>query len=336
MLRHRRGRRQPRPATLGWRPSSSTSPPTPGPTPSSSRAPRARTSTSSRTPAVRVPQRRPLAAGAARRDRPPARIGDPSSPSKRPGAVLSTSSRARSTARRSTSWPSSAPPAIKIAAFEIINLGLIRYAAAVGATPMIIWCRGIVTYGEIKALGAVAETGNRAVALLRCASVYPAPPEIMNLRAMATMRAAFGVPVGLSDHTTTSTWPPALEALGMDVFEKHFTLSRELEGTDHALAGSSPTSSKRRSPPCARSRRPWATDAWRSHRGARVGRDVPQRAPVDRRGRRHRRGHRDHRRHARDGQRPGFGIAPKYLELVVGRAAKIDIPYDEIVTWEMV
>ena len=57
---------------------------------------------------------------------------------------------------------------------------------------------GMATSGEIEdALAAVSETGNRAVALLHCASLYPAPPEILNLRSMATMRQAFGVPVGL-------------------------------------------------------------------------------------------------------------------------------------------
>ena len=89
---------------------------------------------------------------------------------------------------------------MKIASFEMVDLPLIRHAAAAGV-PVIV-STGMATYGEIEdALGAVTEAGNREVALLRCASVYPAPPEIMNLRAMATMSAAFGVPVGLSDHT---------------------------------------------------------------------------------------------------------------------------------------
>ena len=80
------------------------------------------------------------------------------------------------------------------------------------------------------------EAGNREVALLRCASLYPAPAEIMNLRAMATMRDAFGVPVGLSDHTTGIAVPTAAAALGAELIEKHFTLSRELEGPDHPFA----------------------------------------------------------------------------------------------------
>src|SRR4051794_4463524 len=87
-------------------------------------------------------------------------------------------------------------PALKIASFEIVDLGLIEYAAASGL-PLVLSC-GMATLGEIEdALDAVAAAGNNQVALLRCASLYPAPPEEMNLRAMATMASAFGVPVGL-------------------------------------------------------------------------------------------------------------------------------------------
>ena len=64
------------------------------------------------------------------------------------------------------------------------------------------------------------------MALLRCASLYPAPPTIMNLRAMATMRDAFGVPVGLGDHTTGIAVATGAAALGMDILEKHITLDR--------------------------------------------------------------------------------------------------------------
>jgi len=116
-------------------------------------------------------------------------------------------------------------PAMKIASFEIVDLDLIRYAAAAGV-PIIV-STGMAVYGEIEeALGAVAETGNRDVALLRCASVYPAEPEIMNLAAMATMRSAFGVPVGLSDHTRGIAVAAGAAGLGADLAEKHFTLSR--------------------------------------------------------------------------------------------------------------
>ena len=126
-------------------------------------------------------------------------------------------------------------PAMKIASFELVDLPLIEAAASVGV-PMIL-STGMATYGEIEeALTAVEAAGNREVALLRCASLYPAPAEVMNLHAMATMRDAFGIPVGLSDHTTGFAVAAGAAALGAEFLEKHFTLSRSMEGPDHPFA----------------------------------------------------------------------------------------------------
>ena len=77
---------------------------------------------------------------------------------------------------------------------------------------------------------------NKKVTLLHCTSQYPAPVEDTNLRAMATMRDAFGLPVGLSDHTLGTAIPIAAAALGATVIEKHFTLDRRLPGPDHTAS----------------------------------------------------------------------------------------------------
>ena len=144
--------------------------------------------------ALRVPRRRPEPARAARRDRASARVAV------RARRARAVSRRSRSSPRRSTDdavdgLAALGVPAMKIASFELVDLQLIRHAAATGVP--VILSTGMATYGEIEdALGAVESAGNDQVALLRCASLYPSPPEIMNLRAMATMRAAFGVPVG--------------------------------------------------------------------------------------------------------------------------------------------
>jgi N-acetylneuraminate synthase len=69
--------------------------------------------------------------------------------------------------------------------------------------------------------------------LLHCTSEYPSPPEDANLNAMTAMRARFGLPVGLSDHTTGISIPTAAVAMGADCIEKHFTLDRSLPGPDH-------------------------------------------------------------------------------------------------------
>jgi sialic acid synthase SpsE len=71
------------------------------------------------------------------------------------------------------------------------------------------------------------------VTLLQCTTEYPAPYEDANLNAMATMRRAFGLPVGLSDHTAGIAVPISAAALGADVIEKHFTIDRSLPGPDH-------------------------------------------------------------------------------------------------------
>jgi N-acetylneuraminate synthase len=71
------------------------------------------------------------------------------------------------------------------------------------------------------------------VSLLHCTTEYPAPLEDVNLRAMKTMKKAFGLPVGYSDHTMGITVPVAAVALGATIIEKHFTLSKDMEGPDH-------------------------------------------------------------------------------------------------------
>jgi len=126
-------------------------------------------------------------------------------------------------------------PMLKIASFELVDLPLIRAAAATGL-PLIL-STGMASYGEIEeALQTVTSAGGTAVALLRCASLYPAPPRLLNLRAMGTLRQAFGTPVGLSDHTTGIAAATGAAALGMDVLEKHITLDRTMRGPDHSFA----------------------------------------------------------------------------------------------------
>ena len=126
-------------------------------------------------------------------------------------------------------------PAYKIASFEIVDLPLIGHAAGKGR-PMIL-STGLASYEDIAdAVEACASAGNRDIALLQCASLYPAPAARMNLRAMATMRHAFAVPTGLSDHSLGIHVSAAAVALGAKVVEKHFTLDRSLPGPDHPFA----------------------------------------------------------------------------------------------------
>jgi len=126
-------------------------------------------------------------------------------------------------------------PAYKIASFEIVDLALIRRVGQTGKP--IIMSTGMASRAEIdEALNAIRETGNRQIALLKCTSAYPAPPEAMNLATIPHLSRTFGVPVGLSDHTLDTAVPVAGVALGACIVEKHFTLSRSAPGPDNAFS----------------------------------------------------------------------------------------------------
>jgi len=126
-------------------------------------------------------------------------------------------------------------PAYKIASFEIIDLPLIRYIAKQGKP--IILSTGMATLAEIdEAARTIREAGNDQIALLKCTSAYPAPPEEMNLRTIPHLAAAFGLPAGLSDHTLGIATSVAAVALGACIIEKHFTLSRADPGPDSAFS----------------------------------------------------------------------------------------------------
>jgi sialic acid synthase SpsE len=224
-------------------------------------------------------------------------------------------------------------PVLKIASFEIVDLPLIRAAGATGR-PLLI-STGMASMGEIEeALDAARSAGATEIGLMQCTSVYPAPAERANLSAMRTMADAFGVPVGLSDHTTGIAVPIAAAALGAAFVEKHYTLDRAMEGPDHPFAlepaelaamvagirdAQAAIGDGRKAGPGPEEREEMYTLARRS---LIVTRDLvagtvlePEMITV---------------------KRPGFGIAPKHLDLVVGRPLKVDVEADDILTWEMV
>jgi sialic acid synthase SpsE len=193
----------------------------------------------------------------------------------------------------------------------------------------------MASYGEIDdALDAVARVDGREVALLRCASLYPAPPEIMNLRAMSTMRAAFGVPVGLSDHTTGIGVALGARGMEMELLEKHFTLDRTMSGPDHSFAIEphelrelvAGIRTIERALGNGRLEGPSALEAQEMYRLGRrsliAAQDIPAGTVVT-------------RAHLVV-KRPGYGIAPKDIDHVVGRVARVHIEADDVLTWEMI
>jgi N-acetylneuraminate synthase len=126
-------------------------------------------------------------------------------------------------------------PIHKVASFEIVDIPLIEKMARTGK-PLII-STGMTTLGEIEeAVQASRKAGATQIALLKCTSAYPAPPEEMNLRTIPHLAEAFQVPVGLSDHTLGIAVPVAAVALGARIVEKHFTLSRDIPSPDSAFS----------------------------------------------------------------------------------------------------
>lgn len=126
-------------------------------------------------------------------------------------------------------------PAHKVASFEIVDIPLLRKIAATGKP--VIMSTGMATLAEIdEAVCALRASGCTELALLKCTSAYPAPPEEMNLRTIPHLAGAFGVPVGLSDHTLGITAAVTAVALGACIIEKHFTVSRAAGGPDAAFS----------------------------------------------------------------------------------------------------
>ena len=123
----------------------------------------------------------------------------------------------------------------KIASFEIVDIPLIKYVASKGKP--IIMSTGMSTLAEIEdAVNAVRSQGNDQLALLRCASAYPAITDEMNLLTMKNMAEVFGVPTGLSDHSMGSVGAVTAVAMGAKIIEKHFCLDRAIDNPDASFS----------------------------------------------------------------------------------------------------
>jgi sialic acid synthase SpsE len=224
-------------------------------------------------------------------------------------------------------------PLLKIASFEIVDLPLIRKAASTGR-PLLI-STGMASMGDVEEAVSVARAaGASGIGLMQCTSVYPAPKERANLRAMATLREAFGHPTGLSDHTTGISIPIAASALGAAFLEKHFTLDRTMPGPDHPYA-LEPEELRAmvegvRDAQLAlgngRKEGPGPEESEEMYRLGRrsliVTRDIPAGTPLS--------------AEMLTVKRPGYGIPPKHLDLVLGRPLKMDAEEDAVLTWDMV
>lgn len=124
----------------------------------------------------------------------------------------------------------------KVASYEMTHAPLLRHVARFGKP--VIMSTGTAEIGEVmRAVETIAVEGNDSVVVCQCTASYPAPPEDINVRALAQLREATGCLVGLSDHSRDPVIAPiAAVAMGACVLEKHFTLSNSLPGPDHRFA----------------------------------------------------------------------------------------------------
>lgn len=221
-------------------------------------------------------------------------------------------------------------PLFKVASSEIVDLELIQYMASKGK-PMII-STGMANLGEIEeAVDAVREIGNEEIVLLHCNTVYPTPVHVVNLNAMDTMKNAFKLPIGFSDHTLGWHIPIAAVAKGACVIEKHFTLDRNQEGPDHGFS-IEPEELK------------IMVDQIRDiekAKGNGIKKVALEEMESYEKGRRSIIAKVDITKGTKITKdmlvvkRPGYGIKPKFIDMLIGRTAKKDILADDIITWDM-
>jgi len=222
-------------------------------------------------------------------------------------------------------------PAYKIGSGDINFLSLMKYMAEKGKP--IILGTGASTMGEIdEAVKTIRAAGNEDIVLLQCITNYPSPIEQANIRAMVTLRNAFQVNVGYSDHTPGSLVPLGAVALGGCMIEKHFTLDKSREGPDHPFAMDVPEFKQmvqdvRNMEKALGSYVKEPVEAEKEtiilqKRCIYAAKDIPKGTVI--------------------GEdmlavlRPDKGLKPKLIDIVIGRESKTDIKKGEPITWDKI
>jgi len=222
--------------------------------------------------------------------------------------------------------------AFKLASFEIVDLELIKYIAK--KNKPIILSTGMANLGEIEdAIYSAKSVGNEKIILMQCNSVYPTPPEIVNLKTIQTMEKAFLLPVGFSDHTAGIHIPLAAVVMGAKLIEKHITLDKKMKGPDHSFAvepaelkemvsnirdaeksignGIKDKSNLESDEMYLKARR-----SIHAKMDIQMGEEITKDMLIV--------------------KRPGYGIKPKYIDILIGSKAKKDIKEDNWISWDMI
>jgi len=221
-------------------------------------------------------------------------------------------------------------PAFKIASGDVTNLPFLELVASYGKP--IIMSTGMATLKEVEeAVNTIRGKGNNQIVLLHCVTNYPTALETINLRAMLTLRKAFGVPVGFSDHTIGFAGAIAAVSLGACVIEKHFTLDKNLPGPDHQTSLEPKELTE-------------LVQILRSVEDA-LGDGVKKPTESEMKIRKVARKSLVAKINIEQGstiteemieiKRPGTGIAPKHLISIIGKRAKITIEREQVLDWDM-
>lgn len=223
-------------------------------------------------------------------------------------------------------------PIIKVASFDMVDVRLINEISNTGKAVM--FSAGMCKLSEIEtAVNICRGNNNDNIIILQCTSVYPAPVHLSNLNAMQTIKSAFNVITGYSDHTMGDHIACAAVSMGAKVIEKHYTLSRKMDGPDHAFAIEPDELAKMvskirdielslgdgmKNGPRAEEMEFFknARRSILSSRNISKGEIIQDMDIVI--------------------KRPGYGIQPSMINIVVGRTAKVNIEADSPITWDMI
>jgi len=221
-------------------------------------------------------------------------------------------------------------PVYKIGSDDLTNLPFLKYIAEKGKP--VIFSTGMSTLGEVaEAFDTILSTGNDQIVILHCVSNYPVTDfSVVNLNAILTLRHAFPVPIGFSDHTTTISAALGAVALGASLIERHFTIDKKLDVPDAPFSADPAEMAALvrgireleralgdggKCPAPSEQAMRWAT---RKSTIARMdiqpGEMITQDKIIV--------------------KRPGTGVPPKLCHLVIGRRANCVIKADEVITWE--
>ena len=224
-------------------------------------------------------------------------------------------------------------PAVKISSTNITNFPLLKSVARLGKP--VIMSTGMGYLSEVdEAIRFLEKNGQNKIGILQCTSLYPTPPDQLNLRSIRTIQCAFPkYPVGFSDHTVGNHCAIAAVACGAKIVEKHFTLNKEIEGPDHhfsatpdemkALVGAirevemSLGSTQKRPSPREISLRDEFQRSLVAAVDIRKGQCLEADMLIPKRS-------------------PSKGIEPKYVDIICGRIARIDIRKDSPITWDCI